>query len=166
MFKTGETIVHPQYGAGVVVELRTITYQGRERNYFCIELLEKRGTLMIPAEDIEQAGLRLPMEDTRLLQEIFARPPEVLSDDPHTRQLHIEKNLNSGNLSQVIQTLRDIYWRENSHKLSFTDRKLKEQMLARIIEELALNPGHKVGAVKLALESMIEAAMQNHQQSV
>jgi CarD family transcriptional regulator len=162
VFKTGEMVVHPQYGAGVVVELRTITYQGRERKYFCIELVQKRGTLMLPAEDIEAVGLRLPITDITLLKEVFADTPESLPEDTYARQSALEAKLNSGNLRKAAQALRDLCWREYTLKISFSERKLKEQAISRIMDELILNPAYTIGTVKLTLDQLIDAAMQSH----
>lgn len=162
MFKAGETIVHPKFGAGVVVELRKITYQERERSYFCIELVENRGTLMLPMEDIEDAGLRVPMHDMSLIEEIFDHAPETLNNDLHARQAAIEAKLTSGSLAQVIQVLRDLSWRDLTAKLSFTDRKLKEQALSKLVEELMLNSTLKVSEIKLAIEKLIESALSRY----
>jgi RNA polymerase-interacting CarD/CdnL/TRCF family regulator len=162
VFKVGETVVHPKFGAGVVVELRKITYQERERSYFCIELVENRGTLMLPMEAVEEAGLRVPMPDMSLIEEVFDYAPETLNNDIHVRQAAIEAKLSSGSLVQVIQVLRDLSWRDQTIKLSYTDHKFKEQALSKLIEELMFNSTLKVSEIKSMIEQLVAAALHRH----
>lgn len=162
MFQKGDVIVHPKYGAGTVSDIRTITLKGSERRYFCISLIHNRGELMIPEDRLEQAGLRLPLSDTTMLQTIMEAPPQVLEDDPRIRQQVIENRLNSGDYRLLMETLRDLCWREHIAKLSVKDRQLKESALNRLYEELTVSSTMTSETAKRTLGDIIESAMQQH----
>lgn len=162
MFNPGDIVVHPKFGAGTVQDIRTLDYHGTERRYFCIELVEGRGTLMIPMDRVEHTGLRLPMRDTRLIEEEMNKPPQPLVDDHRLRQAQLEKKIYSGDSRLVAQTLRDLCWRARSTKLSFTDHKLKENAFSVLLQELSLDSFLPAATIRLTIEAIIERAMQSH----
>ncbi|MFN8375445.1 MAG: CarD family transcriptional regulator [Anaerolineae bacterium] len=162
MFQKGDVIVHPKYGVGTVSDVRTMSYKGSERQYFCISLIHNRGELMIPKDRVEQAGLRLPLRDTAIFEAIMKDSPHTLEDDPRIRQQVIENKLNSGDYRQLMETLRDLCWREHIAKLSVKDRQLKESALNRLYEELTLGTAMTGEAAKHTLADIIESAMQRH----
>lgn len=162
MFKPGDAVVHPKHGVGVVVSQRTIQYRGSDREYFCIELVGGRGSVMIPVERVEEAGLRHPIQDINLIRQVMGDTPSALVDDTHTRQSGIEEQLGSGNIERLIQALRDLSWRETVQHLSPTDRKLKESALTRILQELASNPMMVMTNVRHSIEDIIQQSMQMH----
>ncbi|NWF70257.1 MAG: hypothetical protein HXY40_14315 [Chloroflexi bacterium] len=162
MFQKGDLVVHPKYGTGTVSNVRTMSYKGVERTYFCIALTHNRGEVMIPADRVEQAGLRQPLRDTRLVEEVMETLPQALSDDARLRQLEIEDGLHSGDSLRLMQTLRDVCWREQMTKLSYKDRQLKESALNKLFEELTLGLSTPSETLKQTLERIIEQAMQRH----
>lgn len=162
MFQKGDVIVHPKYGVGTVLDIRTMSYKGTERTYFCISLIRNRGELMIPVDRVEQAGLRLPLRDTTLLQSIMEDVPGTFEEDPRLRQIDIENKINSGDYQLLMQTLRDLCWREHITKLSTKERQLKESAVNKLLEELALNQLTTMDVLKRTVEAIIETAMQQH----
>jgi CarD family transcriptional regulator len=162
VFQKGDVIVHPKYGVGTVLDIRTMSYKGTERTYFCISLIRNRGELMIPVDRVEQAGLRLPLRDTTLLQTIMDDVPQAFEEDPRLRQIDIENKINSGDYQLLMQTLRDLCWREHITKLSTKERQLKESAVNKLLEELALNQMTTMDVLKRTVEAIIETAMQRH----
>ena len=53
MLEVGDAIVHLRYGAGTVTGTRTVTRDGEERQYYCIEIVNNAGTLLIPQDQID-----------------------------------------------------------------------------------------------------------------
>jgi RNA polymerase-interacting CarD/CdnL/TRCF family regulator len=66
-FQVGETVVHPNYGAGVITEIRERRSLGAVKRYYSIELLGDPGTtVMVSLGNEEKIGLRQPIPRTRL----------------------------------------------------------------------------------------------------
>ena len=51
MFKIGENVVHPLYGAGIIVDFNT-------ENMYELELDNGKMTMFVPSDTIEQVGIR------------------------------------------------------------------------------------------------------------
>lgn len=160
MFNTGDNVVHPRHASGIVTKRRTIQYQGDERDYFCIDLVEGRGSVMIPVERLDEAGLREPIYDIRQIQQIMEMTPDTLVNDIHVRQSAIEGKIRSGDAGSLIQVLCDLCWRETVLHLAPTDQRLRESILVQIIQELKFNRRLAVTTIRQNLETMIQQAMQ------
>jgi len=152
-FKQGDPIVHPSHGAGRIISIPRRRVGGVERQYYCIELVNDHGTLMIPVERAEASGLRKATLDAAGILDILSAEPNELDDDHRKRQAEIELRIRSGDAELVTQALRDLAWREHNDSLTERDQKLKSEAEALVIGELALQPD-------LDLES---AATQLHQ---
>lgn len=166
MFAAGDKIVHSRYGAGTVQNVRCIERDGQEQEYLSIELVEDRGTLLIPSDQLEDAELRPAMQDVALIRKVLRKPPEELADHHRTRQSRIESKLNSGDPRQIAQTLRDLCWREATDRLTHTDTRLKNRALKLLAEELALNPSFALQTAKQRLDNIVDKAIQAHMDSI
>lgn len=163
MFDVGDCIVHPRYGAGTVIESRLIERKGEHRRYFCIELTNDRGTVMIPSEKVEEIGLRPIMVTETLIREVMSRQPVELSDNHRSRQADLEAKLKSRKPRLLLQALRDLDWRERTARLTNTDRKLKSSVQKRLIQEFALQAGEQA---RTRIQEIILQAMDQHLQAV
>lgn len=160
MLKTGDTIVHSRYGAGEVMGFREIERDNEIKQYVCIKLAEDRGTLMIPADQVEVEEIRPAMTDTQLIRQVMNNTPTHLDDNHRARQYAIEKKLKSGSPRQIAQVVRDLSWREITDHLTQTDSRLKMDAIKRLIHELALNDGAL--DIREQLSGIIDQAMNKH----
>ena len=53
MFEKGDIVLHPGYGAGLVVGVKALTMSGNERPYYHVDLMDGDRSLMIPVEEAE-----------------------------------------------------------------------------------------------------------------
>jgi RNA polymerase-interacting CarD/CdnL/TRCF family regulator len=162
MFEPGDKVVHTRHGAGVVLERRMIIYEGRQREYFCIQMNDARHTLMIPVENMDEEELRPALSDTELIEEVLMREPNELSDNYRTRQSIIREQLKSRNPRKLAQALRDLAWLEHTHKLTNTDTRLRDKVLKALARELALRPNISVRNAQSAILQLVEKAVQKH----
>lgn len=166
MFEPGDKVVHMRHGAGVVIEMRTMTYDGKKREYFCIEMNDDRRTLMIPVENIDEEELRPAITDMSLIEEVFYNEPAELDDNYRTRQADIRQKLKTRSPRKLAQALRDLVWLERTHKLTNTDSRLRDNVIQRLSRELALNPAISVVNARKKLEAMVNSAITEHMEDV
>lgn len=166
MFEPGDKVVHVRHGAGTVIETRTMTYDGKERVYFCIEMNDDRRTLMIPVESIDEDELRPAITDMSLIEEVFYNEPAELDDNYRTRQADIRQKLKTRSPRKLAQALRDLVWLERTHKLTNTDTRLRDSVIQRLSRELALNPAISVVNARKKLEAMVNSAITEHMDDV
>lgn len=162
MFEPGDKVVHVRHGAGVVIETRTMTYDGKKREYFCIEMNDDRRTLMIPVENIDEEELRPAITDISLIEEVLNNEPAELDDNYRTRQANIRQKLKTRNPQKLAQALRDLVWLERTHKLTNTDTRLRDSVIQALSRELALKPSLSVANARKRLEDLVNAAITEH----
>jgi RNA polymerase-interacting CarD/CdnL/TRCF family regulator len=160
MFNVGDTIVHNRYGAGTVVGSKTITLYGEEREYLCIELTADRGTLMVQPEEVDLEEMRMTLTDMSLIREVFEAKPEKLSDAHRSRQPRLQAKLRSNDPRLVAQVLRDLLYRDKTHGLTETDKRIRDKARKKLMAELKLSPDIEAASNKLS--SIIDAAMEKH----
>lgn len=163
MFNPGDKVVHTRHGAGTVIETRTMVYDGKKREYFCIKMNDDRRTLMIPIESIDEEEIRPAMVDLSLVEKILHEPPNELADNYRTRQARIREKLRSRNPQQLATALRDLCWQERIHKLTNTDTRLRDQLIKALAREIALKPSISVAQARSRIQHMIEDAMKQHE---
>lgn len=162
MFEPGDKVVHVRHGAGVVIETRTMTYDGKEREYFCIQMNDDRRTLMIPVENIDEEELRPAITDMSVIEEVFYNEPVELDDNYRTRQAEIRQKLKTRSPRKLAQALRDLVWLERTHKLTNTDTRLRDNLIQRLSRELALHPSVTVASARQKLEALVNSAITEH----
>jgi RNA polymerase-interacting CarD/CdnL/TRCF family regulator len=162
MLEVGDAIVHLRYGAGTVTGTRTITRDGEERQYYCIEIVNDAGTLLIPQDQIDESNLRLALGDTMLIEKEMGNTPEELDDKHQLRQTAIEKKINSRNPRLIVQALRDLSWRQHTGKLTGTDKRLRDSAFEKLADELALSTSMAVETARDRVNQIVENAMQHH----
>lgn len=162
MLEVNDIIVHLQYGTGLVTGMRTIKHDGKNREYYCIEIAGGAGTLLIPEDQVDEAELRHALNDTLLIKSEMERPPEELTDNHQLRRTNIEKKIRNNNPKLVIQALRDLVWRQRTGKLTTTDKRLKDSALEQLISELVLSTPMTVDTAQAQVDQIIDNAMQQH----
>lgn len=162
-FKQGDPIVHPAHGAGRITSIPKRRVGGVERQYYCIELINDHGTLMIPVEMAEASGLRRATLDPAGIFDVLSAEPNELDNDHRKRQAEIELRIRSGNAGLVTEALRDLAWREHNDSLTERDQKLKSEAEALVIGELALQPDLDLESAATRLHQHIAEAIESQQ---
>ncbi len=142
-FKVGDKIVHPSYGAGVVISIKEKQIGSHANTYYVIRMSEKRLTVMVPTDKAEALELRPVSEKAELAEmwDVLQSEPATLSNEYEKRQARIREKISSGDILQIAQAIRDLSAREQEKKLSQGDRTLMDQAEAFMASELALAKG-------------------------
>jgi CarD family transcriptional regulator len=135
IFNTGDAVVHPNRGVGVVVDIKERKWQGSRSQYYEIELLgrEPSVSLMIPVEEADELGIRRAISPSQLddVWSVLASQPEELPTNHKTRHKFLKDKLHAGDIFQVAEVLRDLTWRrkEEDHLTTRGKRIYKESMM-------------------------------------
>ena len=138
MYTQGDQIIHPRYGAGTIVGNKKMTFKGKTRSYHIVELVGDRGEVMIPVEVVNNMNIRPAIQDLTIFKEVFALPPAQLSDDYRTRQAQIQKQISTREPDAMAMALRDLYWREQTEKLTSVEMKMKSSLMKMLSHEIAV----------------------------
>jgi CarD family transcriptional regulator len=139
-FATGDAIVHPIRGAGVVERIVERTWQGNAESYYRIRLLGQSGTmLMIPTSVTEKLGIRCALSRSAMKQlwRILLATPRRLPDRYKELRYLLQGKLGTGDIFQVAEAVRDMAWRQRETHLSATIKQLYEEGIRLLVGEIA-----------------------------
>ena len=142
MFHIGETVVHPEYGAGKIREIRELSSLGHEeKRYYSIQLIgDPDTTVMVPLEREAEVGLREPIPEIELrsVWRVLRAAPKKLPSDYKTRCKVVEEKLCEGDLGQIAEVVRDLAARrEMERRLTVRGKRFYQEGMQRLVSEIA-----------------------------
>jgi CarD family transcriptional regulator len=157
VFSEGDTVVHPQHGAGVVERRETRQVAGEDREYLVVRIIHSDLTLSVPADGTQEAGLRPVMDDAAI-----ERLVEVLthaSDEPEVtfnRRFRANREkLRSGDVMELAEVIRDLAQRDNAKGLSTAERQMLAQAKRVLASELRFVRGTDEDEALAWLDSLL-----------
>jgi CarD family transcriptional regulator len=138
-FKTGEHVVYPAHGVGVVTGIETQKIAGTELELFVIHFEQDKLTLRVPTIKVEDVGMR-KLSDKAVVKKattLLQGRPRVKRTMWSRRAQEYEAKINSGDLIAVSEVVRDLYRGESQPEQSYSERQLYEAALERMAREIA-----------------------------
>jgi CarD family transcriptional regulator len=164
MFKVGDTVVHPDYGAGVVRDVKNIAFLGNEKKrYYSIELLSQpETTVMVAVRNEEKVGLRSPISQSKLerVWRILRASPRTLPSDHSKRYALLKEKLHDGDIFEVARVLRDLAWRQKDRQsLTMRGKQLYEESLELLASEVAGALGSEFALAEVQIAERLTASI-------
>jgi CarD family transcriptional regulator len=151
-FKTGEYIVYPAHGVGMITSIDEQEVAGLKLELFVISFEQDKLTLRVPTAKIKSVGMRkLAEEETvkRALDTVTGRA-RVKRTMWSRRAQEYEAKINSGDLIAISEVVRDLYRSDDQPEQSYSERQLFEQAMDRMSREIgAVNKLTLTEAVQL-----------------
>ncbi|KAB0679238.1 CarD family transcriptional regulator [Aureimonas leprariae] len=138
-FKTGESIVYPAHGVGQIVAIEEQVVAGMKLELFVIDFEKDKMRLKVPVAKAESVGMRKLSETDfveRALKVVQGRA-RVKKTMWSRRAQEYDAKINSGDLIQIAEVVRDLYRAESQPEQSYSERQLYEAALGRMARELA-----------------------------
>ena len=151
-FKTGESIVYPAHGVGQIVAIEEQVVAGMTLELFVIDFEKDKMRLKVPVAKAEAVGMRKLSETDfveRALKVVQGRA-RVKKTMWSRRAQEYDAKINSGDLIQIAEVVRDLYRADSQPEQSYSERQLYEAALGRMARELAaVNEVSETEAVQL-----------------
>jgi CarD family transcriptional regulator len=155
-FKTGEYVVYPAHGVGLIVAIEEQEVAGLKLELFVISFEQDKLTLRVPIAKIKSVGMRKLAEESlvkKALETVTGRA-RVKRTMWSRRAQEYEAKINSGDLISISEVVRDLYRSEDQPEQSYSERQLFEQAMDRMSRE--------IGAVnKLTLTEAVQVIQKN-----
>jgi len=141
MYKKGDRIVYPLYGAGIIDDLEEKDIDGQILTYYALTIPVGNLTIKISAAKAEELGVRPILPKDKVLGELSS----VLSvsvDMPDNWNLRYKENMDrikTGDLSQIAIVFRSLLIRERDRGLSTAEKKMMTTTKQIILSELILS---------------------------
>ncbi|MBS1253371.1 MAG: RNA polymerase-binding transcription factor CarD [Anaerolineales bacterium] len=140
MFEVEDKVVHPAHGAGVIAGIEEKELLDEYSQYYIIQLTATEMKLMIPVETADEIGLRPVAKpaQVRTIYETLRAKPRDLVNDFKKRQSILTAQLKSGEILEVSEVVRDLFWRNEDSPLSPTESRQLEGAQEQLAGELSL----------------------------
>jgi CarD family transcriptional regulator len=138
-FRTGEYIVYPAHGVGLITAIEEQEVAGLSLELFVISFEQDKLTLRVPVSKIKSVGMRKLAEEDLVAQALTtvtgrARVKRTMWS---RRAQEYEAKINSGDLIAISEVVRDLYRSEDQPEQSYSERQLFEQAMDRMSREIA-----------------------------
>src|SRR5262245_22077771 len=137
-FNVGDKVVYPHHGAATIERREKKLAFGEKRDYLVLRLAYGDLTLMVPADNAAEIGLREVINDEEV-EEVFAvlRKKEARMPTNWSRRFknHVEK-LKSGDIYQVAEVVRNLSIREADKGLSAGEKRMLARARQILVSEL------------------------------
>ena len=138
-FKTGEYIVYPAHGVGQIMSIDEQVVAGFKLELFVIEFQKDKMRLKVPVAKAQTIGMRKLSEADyieRALKVVQGRA-RIKRTMWSRRAQEYDAKINSGNLIQIAEVVRDLHRAGDQPDQSYSERQLYESALDRMARELA-----------------------------
>lgn len=159
-FREGDAIVYAAHGVGRIDRIGVEEIAGTKLEMIQISFPDNQMTLRIPLDKAKKAGLRKIAS-----REIVGKAMSIIKSKPQTskgmwarRALVYQEKINSGDLMQIAEVLRDLRRNADSLDGSFSERKLFEAAQDRFVTEVAVLESKKPEDVLNELTNVMKTA--------
>jgi CarD family transcriptional regulator len=138
-FKTGDHVVYPTHGVGVVKGIETEKIGGQDLKLIVVTFERDRMTLRVPQDKMATSGLRRLsprkiMESAMTTLKGRARVKRTMWS---RRAQEYEAKINSGDPVSIAEVVRDLHRNVGQPDQSFSERQIYEAALERLASEVA-----------------------------
>ena len=151
-FKTGESVVYPTHGVGRITAIEEQEVAGFKLELFVIFFEKDKMTLRVPTAKAAAVGMRKLSESaliTKALETVSGRA-RIKRTMWSRRAQEYEAKINSGDIIQIAEVVRDLYRSDAQPEQSYSERQLYEAALDRLVREVAaVNASMESEALKL-----------------
>jgi CarD family transcriptional regulator len=150
VFQTGDKIVHPMHGAGVIDNIVQKKVNGVIRDYYILRLPVGSMLVMIPVERSKEIGVRAVINEEEAEKVIAAIPSIEVEMDPNWNRRYRDNmaRIKSGNLIEVARVVKSLVKRDGMRGLSTGERKMLHSAKQILISELVLSESSSYEAIE------------------
>ncbi|MFW6363047.1 MAG: CarD family transcriptional regulator [Spirochaeta sp.] len=158
-FKTGQEIVYPLQGVGIIQKIEEREFQGKPMLYYVIYLEVSDMTVMVPVDRAEELGIRaiVSAADAEHAMQLVGEASDPIPADWKMRyQMNLDL-LKEGSVSDISRVVRSLYHRSKIKELPILERKLFDSALTLLIAETASALGKSKKEMEEAIFSRLES---------
>ena len=138
-FAVGEYVVYPTHGVGKILGMEVEKIGEHELKVFVITFEKDKMTLRVPVGRAATAGLRPISPDDQITKAIgtLTGRAKIARGMWSRRAQEYEAKINSGNLVQIAEVVRDLHKNVDLSERSYSERMIYETAMHRLCGEVA-----------------------------
>ncbi len=138
-FSVGQHVVYPAHGVGKIVAIERESVAGVELEMFVVFIEKDKLTLRIPTSKATAIGMR-SLATPELAQEALntLKGKAVVKRLMWSRRAQeYDQKINSGDIIQISEVVRDLHRKDEQREQSYSERQLYESAVNRLTREIA-----------------------------
>jgi CarD family transcriptional regulator len=126
MFKVGDRILYPMYGAGIIKEVVEKDFLGETRLYYNVDLPYCRMEASVPVDNCEKLGVRAIIDPGRIDEVITVLKGKTEPMNPNWNKRYREntERIQTGDILEVAAVVRNLVRTDRAKPLSTGEKKL------------------------------------------
>jgi CarD family transcriptional regulator len=140
-FKVNQEVVYPLQGVGHISSIEERTFKGEQIPYYIIYLEVTDMTVMVPVDKAEELGIRaiVPSSEAKKALGIISQEDEPVTADWKMRyQMNLDL-LKKGSVTDIATVVRTLYHRSKVKELPILERKLFDNALKLMVDEISFS---------------------------
>ena len=139
-YSIGDHIVYPSHGVGEVTSIQKYEIAEEELEMYNVIFEKEKMTLKIPTEKAKEIGIRKVSSKANLKKtlEILNGKAKIRRTMWSRRAQEYESKINSGNLNELTEVVRDLFRNSSQPEQSYSERQLYESARNRLAREVAV----------------------------
>lgn len=140
MFKVGDSVIYPQHGAAVIEGIKDRQVGGETKEYLVLRLTYGDLTLMVPSDNCDAVGLRVvcSADEVESVLEVLRIGECAMQGNWSRRVKGNQERLQSGDVFQVAEVVRDLTVRDRDKGLSAGEKRMLQRSRQILVSELIL----------------------------
>ncbi|MCR4692396.1 MAG: CarD family transcriptional regulator [Firmicutes bacterium] len=157
MFKIGDKVFYPMYGAGTICGIEERKILGEKKMYFTMKMPLDDAVAMIPTDTCESIGVRYIISEKEASKALSAFKSEEVSEDENWNKRHRDNmdKLRTGDIYQLIGVVKGLMLRDKKKGLSTSERKMLGVAKQMFISEIVLTGSANQNDVESILDDTI-----------
>ena len=142
-FQINDYVVYPSHGVGKIVDQEKQSVAGTDLSMFVIVFKKDKMTLKVPLNKVISTGMRKLSSPSTIGKalEVIGGKAKVKRAMWSRRAQDYEQKINSGELIQIAEVVRDLHRNDEQREQSYSERQLYEAALERLTREIAAVDG-------------------------
>lgn len=157
MFKVGDHIVYPMYGAGIITDIVEKDFLGEIRMYYSVSLPYSRMDASVPVDNCEKLGVRAVIDQGRIEEvlDVLKGDTEPMNPNWNKRYRENTERMQTGDILEVAAVVRNLVRTDRAKPLSTGEKKLLGTAKQILESELIYSGGYTMDEADELVESNI-----------
>jgi len=151
IFNTKDYVVYPTHGVGLVIDIEKREVVGQKLEMYVIEFIKDKLILRVPVEKAKSLNLRKVSKPSKIqsVLKILSEKAKIKRTMWSRRAQEYDLKINSGDIQQIAEVVRDLNRANNQIEQSYSERQLFELSYDRFLREV-------IAGLKISEESAIK----------
>ena len=157
-FQIDDYVVYPSHGVGQIVDQENQSVAGTDLSMFVIVFKKDKMTLKVPLNKVISTGMRKLSSPSTIGKalEVIGGKAKVKRAMWSRRAQDYEQKINSGELIQIAEVVRDLHRNDEQREQSYSERQLYEAALERLTREIAAVDGVEEKKAQEKVDKVLE----------